>query len=214
MDNNFHDVEQRVQRYWYTDGIGELIGGAMFILLGLYFCFQQYFGDRSSVGMILQSSLVIFMAIAVFWGRRLINALKIRLTYPRTGYVEYPTPDKHRFWRRVLTMAVAMAVAMFMVVISRKVNAIDSTVVVTGALVAVILLVKQGWSSSMPRFYFLSAISLILGLALSVSGLPTGYNLTAFYGLMGIAFAISGGWTLRRYLQENPLPEDTEHQNG
>jgi hypothetical protein len=29
---------------------------------------------------------------------------------------------------------------------------------------------------------------------------------------MGLAFAISGGWTLRRYLHENPLP--AEDSNG
>lgn len=214
MQSNFSEVERRVKRYWYTDGIGELIGGGMFILLGLYFSLQQYFGDHSLVGLILESSLVVFMIVAIFFGRRLINVLKARVTYPRTGYVEYQTIDKNKFWRRFLIMAIAMAIAMFVVVISRSVNAIDSTVALTGALVAVILLVKQGWSSSMPRFYVLSAVSLILGIALSISGLPRGYNLTAFYGFMGIAFVISGGLTLRRYLRENPLPLNVEHQNG
>jgi len=33
MQSNLSDVEERVKRYWYTDGIGELIGGGMFILL-------------------------------------------------------------------------------------------------------------------------------------------------------------------------------------
>jgi hypothetical protein len=99
------------------------------------------------------------------------------------------------------------------IAISRNVGTIDSLLVaVTGFLVAAILMVKQGWSHSVPRFYLLSAFSLLLGVALSVSGLPRGYNLAAFYGLMGIAFAISGGLTLRRYLQENPLP--VEGQNG
>src|SRR5512138_856027 len=125
MNNNFSDVEQRVKRYWYTDGIGELIGGGMFLLLGLYFSLQQYFGDRSLVGALLQSGLVLFLIVAIFFGRRLINALKARLTYPRTGYVEYQAIEKNKFWQRVLTMAIAMAIAMFMVVISRRVSAID-----------------------------------------------------------------------------------------
>ncbi len=214
MNNNLSDVEQRVKRYWYTDGIGELIGGGMFLLLGLYFFLQQYFGDRPSVSVILESSLVVFMIVAIFLGRRLINALKARLTYPRTGYVEYRRAEKNTFWQRILTVVFAMAIGMFVIVIARNVNAIDSLVAVTGALVAVILLVKQGWSSGMPRFYLLSAISLVSGIALSFSGLPRGYNLTAYYGLMGVTFALSGGLTLRRYLQENPLPADMEQQNG
>jgi hypothetical protein len=214
MQNNFSEVERRVKRYWYTDGLGELIGGGMFLLLGLYFGLQQYLGDGSSMGAILQSGLILFLIAAIFFGRRLINALKTRLTYPRTGYVEYQIVAKNKFWQRVLTMAIAMAIGMFVIVVSHRVNAIDSVVAVTGALVAVILLIKQGWSSGMPRFYLLSAISLVLGISLSVSGFPRGYNLTAFYGLMGIVFAISGGLTLRRYLKENPLPADAERQNG
>lgn len=213
MDKNFHDVEQRVQRYWYTDGIGELIGGGMFILLGLYFSLQQYFGGRSLVGVILQSSLVVFMIVAIFLGRRLINLMKARFTYPRTGYVEYRTNEKNALWR-ILTVAIAMAVAMFLVVIARAVDIIDTTVALTGVLVCLILLLKQAWSSKVPRFYILSAASLILGITLSVSHLPSGYNLGLFYGLMGMTFTISGGLTLRHYLQENPLPMDAEHQSG
>ena len=85
-------------------------------------------------------------------------------------------------------------------------------VALTGLLVSVILLVKQGWSAGVARFYALSALALILGIVLSISDLARGYNLGVFYGLMGIAFAISGGLTLRHYLLENPMP--VEDSNG
>lgn len=213
MNNNFSDVEKRVKNYWYTDGIGELIGGALFILMGIYFGLQEFLGQNSMASGILQVSLVLLLIGGMFIGRRLINLLKTHFTYPRTGYVEYHTTEKNTFWR-IFTVAIAMAVAMFSVVIARRFDAIDSTVALTGVLVAVILLVKQGWSSGVPRFYVLSAVSLILGAVLSISRLPSGYNLGMFYGLMGTAFAISGGLTLQRYLKENPLPVDGERQNG
>lgn len=212
MNDNFSDVEQRVKRYWYTDGIGELTVGGIFLLLGLYFSVQQYFGDQSLLGVILQSSFALILIGGVIIARRLINLLKIRFTYPRTGYVEYRTTGKNVIWRRIFTAAIGMTVAIFSVVITRRVDTMDSMVAVTGVLVAVILLVKQGWSSGVQRFYILSAASLVLGLVLSASDLPSGYNLGAFYGLMGTASAISGGLTLRRYLQENPMPADD--QNG
>ncbi len=208
MQTNFSDVEQRVKRYWYSDGIGELIGGGLFLLLGLYFPIQQYFGDQSLVGAILQSGLIVILIGAVFIGRRTINALKTRLTYPRTGYVDYSAPEKHVMWRRVFTISIAMSIAIFSIAITRRINTIDSMVAVTGVLVAVILLVKQGWSFGVARFYVLSAASLILGIALSVSGLPSGYNLGLFYGLMGTAFAVSGSLTLRQYLKQNPMPAE------
>ena len=213
MDNNFSEIEQRVKRYWYTDGIGELISGVMLLLLGLYFSAQQYFGDRLLAGAILEASLVVILMAGMFVTRWAINALKTRVTYPRTGYVQYHTDGRGGGWRRVLTALLAMLVAALSLFITRHVDTLDAMVAMTGVLVAIILLIKQGWSSGMGRFYLLSAISLILGITLSISGLPRGYNLGLYYGLMAIAFALSGGLTLRHYLQTNPLPADAEREH-
>jgi len=212
MKDNFSEVERRIKRYWYIDGIGELMSGGMLLLLGLYFSAMQYFGSQSLAGVILQSSLILILIGGAFVLRRVVNLLKSRVTYPRTGYVEYHMDDKNVRWKRILTAAIAMGVAMASVAIARRIGAIDSMVAVTGVLVSAILLVKQAWSSGVRRFYILSAASLILGLALSMSGLANGYNIGIFYGLMGIAFAISGGLTLRRYLYANPLPAEESNE--
>src|SRR5512138_5195 len=102
MKDSLAEIEGRVRRYWFSDGIGELMGGALFLLLGLYFSAQQYFGDQSPIGIILQSSFVILVIGGVFVGRWMINQLKSRLTYPRTGYVEYRVKDKSNIRRRTI----------------------------------------------------------------------------------------------------------------
>jgi hypothetical protein len=206
MKDNLADVEGRVRRYWFTDGIGELMGGALFLLLGLYFAAQQYFGDQSPAGAILQSGFIVLVIGGMFLGRWMINQLKARVTYPRTGYVEYRVKDQNHMRRRIIAFALAMGVAMFAIIITRSISTIDSMVALTGLLVSVILLFNQGWAHGVGRFYLLSAVALILGIVLSVSGLDRGYNLGLFYGLMGTAFVVSGGLTLRRYLSENPKP--------
>ena len=212
MKDNFSDIEGRVQRYWFTDGIGELMGGGLFVLLGLYFAAQQYFGDRSFVGGILQSSFIILVIGGLFLGRWAIHQLKARVTYPRTGYVEYRLDDKRNMRKRVFAFAIAMGVAMSGIFIARNITIIDSMVALTGLLVAVILFFNQRWAHGVSRFSVMSIAALILGVSLSVSGLARGYNLGTFYGVMGIVFAISGGLTLRRYLQENPLPADGSNE--
>lgn len=211
MQDGFSDVERRVKRYWYTDGIGELIGGGMFVLMGTYFALQEFLGQDSTLGGILQAGFVLLLIGGMFLGRRLIHFLKGRLTYPRTGYVEYHTTEKNTL-SRILAGIIAMGLAMFLVVIARRLDSIDATVALTGVLVSVILLVNQIWSSRVLRFYTLSAVSLLLGIVLSVSHLPEGHNLGLFYGAMGIAFLISGGRTLQHYLRANPLP--AEDSNG
>jgi hypothetical protein len=209
METKLVDVQQRVKRYWYTDGIGELIGGGMFCLLGIYFALQEVLGQNSTLGGILQASFVLLMIGGVFVSRRLINTLKTRLTYPRTGYVEYQVDDRGIRGRRILAVVLAFVISALTIVFVRLFQFFDSVVAVTGLIVALILVVLRTKSSGLARFYVLGAISLVLGLALSLSGLPNGYSLGLFYGLMGVCSLISGGLTLRRYLKENPLPAET-----
>lgn len=212
MQSNVSDVEQRVKRYWYTDGIGELIGGGMFILLGIYFALQELLGQDSLVSGILQASLVLLMLGGMTVGRWLINTLKAHLTYPRTGYIEYQVNERAMRSRQILAGILAFAVAALAVVFIRLFQFFDSMVAVTGLIVAVILVIMRAKSAGVNRFYVLGAVSLVLGLALSVSGLPNGYSLGLFYGLMGVCFIFSGGVTLRRYLSDHPLP--AEDSNG
>lgn len=206
MQHNVFDIEQRVKRYWYTDGIGELIGGGMFILLGIYFALQGFLGQNSMIGGILQVSLILVMIGGMAVSRRLINTLKTRLTYPRTGYVEYQVDEQKMKFRRVWVMILAFVISALTMVFVRLFQAFDSIVAVTGVAVGLILVILRAKSAGLSRFYILGTISIALGLALSMSGLSNGYNLGLFYGLMGLCFMLSGGWTLRRYLEANPLP--------
>ena len=205
MKDNTSEVEQRVRRYWYIDGFGELVGGGgMCLILSLYFAALQYFGDDSWVGGFLNASLALVLIGGIFLMRRLINMAKARVTYPRTGYVEYSEP-RNKVVSSVLATVVGMLLAMTFVFIVRQFNRIDAMVGISGAVMGIILLVKQVWTARVKRFYILSAAALIYGAALSVSGFPRGYNLGLFYALMSISFALSGGVTLKKYLDENPL---------
>lgn len=212
MQNDFSDVERRVKRYWYTDGIGELIGGGMFILMGVYFALQQLLGQNSTLGGILQASLILVLIGGMYVGRRLINALKTRVTYPRTGYVEYQVDERNTKRRRIGVAVLAFVISALTMVFVRLFESFDSIVLVTGVAVGLILVFLRAKSAGLARFYVLGAVSVLLGLLLSVSKLPNGYSLGLFYGLMGTCFMLSGGLTLRRYLEENPLP--AEGQNG
>jgi hypothetical protein len=95
MQNNFSEVEQRVKRYWFKDGLGELVGGGMILLIGLYFAGQEGLPEGSVGRTLLQSSLVLLVIGGALATRWLVNSLKTRLTYPRTGYVEYEPGPKN-----------------------------------------------------------------------------------------------------------------------
>ena len=206
MKSNVSNVEQRLNRYWFTDGLGELIGGVMFIGLGFYFGIQAYLGPDSTLSGILQVSLVLLLIGGAVIGRRLINNLKTRLTYPRTGYVEYRQNNKGGRSKPVLVMMLAFAISALAIAFVQIFKSFNSMVAVTGFIVAMILVLLRTKTSGLLRFYILAGISFMLGILLSLSGLPDGYSLGLYYGLMGVCFLVSGSLTLRRYLNENPLP--------
>jgi hypothetical protein len=205
-------VEQRVKRYWYADGIAELATGGMFVMLGLYFGVQGYFGEASTVSVILQVSLILLAIGGVFGVRWLVNILKARVTYPRTGYVEYRVNERGAKRRRYVVIAVAMLVAIASIILADTIRGLDSTVLATGLLVGVIFITLQGQSSGLKRFYALGGLAILLGIVLAFSKLPQAYILALFYGLLGVVILVSGALVLRRYLDENPLP--SENNNG
>lgn len=213
MENNdMKQVEQRVKRYWYTDGIAEIASGGMFLLLGLYFGVLGYFEEGSLVSVILQVSMVLVMIGGAFGVRWLVNTLKSRLTYPRTGYVEYRVNEKDAKQRRWIVVAVAIIVASASILLVDYIRGLDSMVLITGVLVGVIFIALRGKSSGLKRFYALGGLAILMGIFLAYSNLPQVYTLSLFYGLLGIAILISGGLVLRSYLQENPPSSENDHE--
>jgi hypothetical protein len=217
MQRDLSNIEQRLKRYWFTDGIGELVGGVMLMLLGIYFVLQQFLEKfltgNSITTLILQNGFFLLVFIGG-WSiaQRLINSLKTRLTYPRTGYVEYRTNPEHASKGRWILYAVLSAVfSASIVLLAHLLQFFDAVAAVTGLIGAWICVIMRTRSSGLTRFYVLAGISLVLGFVLSVSGLPVGYNAGLFYGLMGMCVSISGSLVLRRYLKENSMPAQAEN---
>ena len=211
MNNNFSDVEQRVKRYWFKDGIGELAGGGLFLMIGLFFAGNEWLPQNSLARTLLDSSLILILIGGMFIARWLINLLKTRLTYPRTGYVEYPPSKKNTPSRRVLTAVIAMSVSILMILFGRVTDSFNWIPGFTGLVVGAILIATQAQGGGM-RFYILGGLSIIFGLVLSFSSLSEAYSLGLFYGLTGVTAMISGGLTLARYLRENPMPVESNNE--
>jgi hypothetical protein len=211
MNTNFSDVEQRVKRYWFKDGIGELAGGGLFVVLGLFFAGNEWLPPNSLARTLLDSSLILVLIGGIFITRWFINILKTHLTYPRTGYVEYYPSRKNTPSRRTLTAVIAMGVSILMVLFGRVTGSFNWIPGFTGLAVGVILIMTQAQSGGR-KFYVLGFFSIILGLTLSFGILSEAYSLGLFYGLTGVAAMVSGGLTLARYLHENPMPTEKNNE--
>ncbi|MDX1378138.1 MAG: hypothetical protein R3307_04755 [Anaerolineales bacterium] len=214
MQNNFVDVEKRVKRYWYEDGIAEISVGLLFTVLGAFFGVQGYYGEGSKVAVILQMSMVLVMLGSIFGTQWMVKTLKSNLTYPRTGYVEYRAKDKGMTQRRLIVVIVALVVAVASFVLVSFFREVDSMVLVSSILVGAIFILLRGRSSGVTRFYYFyfGGLSFALGIGLSLGSLPRLYSLGLFYGVFGFVILISGTLVLRQYLQKNPMPMENDHE--
>lgn len=212
MNDKLLDVEKRVKRYWYSDGIAELSLGGMFLLLGVYFGLQGYLGEDSQASVIMQVGLFVIVFAGIVGVGWVVNTLKARITYPRTGYVEYRKDGQDIKQRRNIFIGVALALVAASIILFDFFRNLDSMILGTGVLVGAVFIALRGKSTGATRFHVVGVFSILLGVTLSLDKLPQEYNLALFYGLFGIVVMISGGIVLLRYLRENPMPSEEDNE--
>jgi hypothetical protein len=213
MNRDLKEPGLRAVRYWYVDGTFELAFGGLCLLLAVYFYAQAALADSWMAGL-LSGLLILVLIGGGYLVARLTRAVKERLTYPRTGYVSYP---RERGMRRGLRIAVifaasALTAGLLVLFVAGRPNGFELVPGVTGLIFgAVIALI--GYRTSLPRFYLLAVLSLVLGAGLSIGGLGEGLDLAAFYGALSLVLFTFGGVTLRRYLRHNPAPAEAADEH-
>jgi hypothetical protein len=86
MRNDIDRAEQRARQYWYDDGLTEIATGCVFVAVGALFLAE-------AVGLVASGfsslGLIVVVFAGVLLGRWLVRVAKERITYPRTGFVQY-----------------------------------------------------------------------------------------------------------------------------
>lgn len=83
---------RRAAAYWFVDGLPEIVNGVSLVLIaGMGLVWQAYAPNGSWAKLYF---LVVAAGFVVLWwkGNAVVDSLKSRLTYPRTGYV--PPPEE------------------------------------------------------------------------------------------------------------------------
>jgi hypothetical protein len=192
------DLEQRPRRYWHVDGIPELVMGGIWILWGAAVLIGEALprGPGFVVYWLTVPAVLALSGVAARW---LVIRLKERLTYPRTGYVDYPEPTRRT---RVMAAAIAIAAAAAMagvLLIGRAAGAANVAAPAVGVVLSLGFLVISVRQRA-PHLLALAGVALALGIAGGVVKLGWTSLNWLFVGL-GLAAAGVGAWRLRRYLQ-------------
>jgi hypothetical protein len=192
------DLEDRPKRYWHVDGIPELIMGLVWILWGGALLLGDALPRRSGAR---AAYWLIAFGILVFSGWA-IRRLKERLTYPRTGYIEYRDPGPRvRLLTRLIAMLSAAAIA-GLIVTGRAAGMEHSGALVLGVILS-LAFVGASVRQKAPHLLALAGIALALGVAFAA--LKLGWAaMNWLFVWLGVAASVMGAWRLRRYLRQHP----------
>lgn len=202
MKDPIQDITQRTRQYWFSDGFPEIIGGGFFALLGLYFALQVWLPEASLLRVVVDASFILTIVLSGFAARWLINRLKERLTYPRTGFVAYPAKRSRSPFQRVLVALTGMVISI--VITTMFVNWTASRTwmpAISGALLGVITLLFIAPRIGILRFYAYAGLAPLVGLGISLAGLDEIGGLALFYGVCGGGMLLAGLLVLALYLR-------------
>jgi hypothetical protein len=209
MNSNVEDVMRKTKSYWYEDGLVETLAGLFFVAVGALLLVEWAAPPDAAYRGIFAPGLMVICALWILGGRRIINWLKERITYPRTGYVEYRRQKARTKAPRIIMAAVVGAAVSLAIVSSMfyRQDIVRAIPLLIGAGVAM-LLVRIGGELGLQRFYVEAAWSLVIGALLAALTDNMSLGMALYYGLLGAAVLVAGVVTLLRYLRAAPAEGD------
>jgi hypothetical protein len=208
MTDDLKKPQLRAIQYFYADGSFEFSFGGLCLLLAIYFTIQAA-APKSLLSNILDMGFILIVLGGSFLINRLVQALKERVTYPRTGYVAYKREyGLKRGVRLAMGMLIGALLSAFTIIaITKSPNVMDWMPGITGLIFAAVI-AWLGYRSALPRFYLVALAVLLISVGLASSGIGNMSGLALVYGLTSLVLFVSGGVTLWKYLRSTRSPQD------
>jgi hypothetical protein len=216
-------AEERAWNYWFVDGLTNLVVGVSALLMAFCLFYPPHWPARP-LPVALWATALVSYAVIGFRHRQIVEWLKAKTTYPRSGYVQSPYPDDPAeaanlvtFWLRGTGPATEVQTLR----IQRRTTALLATALVVMACFG-FLVIHTRWIWSVVGIVFSAAmviarkdqrLSWILPVGFPLLGLylttfvPRPQAPALFMAGMGILFLLDGALKLIRYVLQNPAPK-------
>jgi hypothetical protein len=207
MDQDIERAVQRARRYWYDDGLTEVGGGLVLLILGLMFMAEVLAPPGSLPRSFSAIGIVVIVAGGIWFVNWAVRRAKNSITYPRTGYVQYPRRNRSPRRRLLVgTLAFFLAVGTSTALNVMAPASHSWIPALQGAIIGAFIL-YMGYAAGLARFYLLAILSFVVGTAATVTGLDEEFGTGIYFVVMGIAFLLSGSITLATYLRRTKRSE-------
>jgi MFS family permease len=199
MNTGIRKTQQRARQYWFIDGLAELAAGTIALFLAAGYWATQF-------APLSHWSLLIFLlaGLGIAFGIRLvIQKIKERQTYPRTGYA---APLKGWENKRVV-MAVVVFVILLIVVqilLNQQGNLSLQWSPAISGFIFTFMFGLAAYQTGLNRFYLLAAFDALIGIGLAIAGLGYMPGVSILSMLTGLWLLSAGSWVRWNYLRQNP----------
>jgi len=199
MNSNFSKVQTRAIQYWFVDGLAEIAAGLVSLLVAILFgLWQVIFMWRWSLLVILITGFTISVGL-----RLIIQRIKERTTYPRTGFVSHYSGLESR---RSIVITVAFVLLLLGSNYYFTTNGPQSWLW-SPAMAGLAFALSFAWIGALMnlrRFYFLALPSLTIGMALAALGMDFFRGVGILAGVVGLILLFQGYRALKAYIHQNP----------
>jgi hypothetical protein len=196
-------IEKRTRRYWFDDGLAEIMGGVVFLLVAGYLLVENGLRGTRAAGLFTVGFplLIVVLSLAA---RRTVRAVKDRFIHPRTGFISFGHPRGHRWASAALAFVIALLVV---AVISNARFLVNWIPAVEGGLFALAFL-YMGRKSEIVRFPIGGLLCAIGGVVVSVMKLDEEIGAAVLMAWVGIVLVAGGTLALAAYVRRLPPREE------
>lgn len=197
------ELERRPVRYWNVDGLAELVLGVAWMVWGGAWLVGQTLPHDwrwTTYWLIVPPALALSTAAIKPVTRR----LKERLTFPRTGYVEWNTPGQSSRWSTAVAILVS-AIALAAVLLSMKrASLLEQRLPPIMGVVLSLSFVALSVRQRAPHLLALAAAGVAVTLA--ITSLVSGWDaLSWMFVMLGAACVLVGVTRLALFVRAHPL---------
>jgi hypothetical protein len=196
------EIERRPAKYWNVDGLPELMMGLMWIVWGGAWLVGQSL-PRGAAWNLYWTFTPVLLVLSGMAALRATKKLKARITFPRTGYVEWKEPTRaHRLVGSVVAMTTAAA--MVALIMRSRTEGLEQMAAPGLGVLLGLGFVGASLAQRAPHLLWLAGVALVLGWAFGTLNMGWDAMNWMLIGL-GMATALMGAIRLRVFLKQNPM---------
>jgi hypothetical protein len=199
MDKDLMGIQQKTLRYWFEDGLSEIVIGTLFFIVGAITLLQGLLMPGSNLYRFLGLLIFLVITAGTLSSRWLIRMLKERLTYPRTGYVAYKPPTTIQRTVSLISGIVITIIILLLVILSSQMS-IRWIPLILGFMMAGFLFVT-GLRTALLKYQFMAIGFVVIGLLLSFLNIKEWLSIGIMLCSLGLMFLLSGLIALIHYVR-------------